>query len=207
MPDDETFSFREPDTRETLFLLGRAREGSREALEDLFRRYRVRLERWIACRLGPSLRRRLDVEDVVQETLAAAYQSLDGFKATSPESFRNWILSIAENRIRDAHDYFHAKKRDPEREQELDSRYRDAITSPSMRVARKEGHERILEVLASLKESHREVVRLVKFEGLSYKEAGTRLDISPKNVSVRLVRALKALREGLNAEDWTSQWR
>ena len=202
MNTDNPFTKSDPALQETIAAFDRARAGDREALELAFERMRPRLEKWIALRLGSHLKHRLDVEDLVQETLTHAFLSLPDFNPTHPRAVFRWLYQVAENRIRDGYDKVTAAKRNPERERELHSRLEASWTSPSMNAARREDHERLLELLGRLADNHREIIRLVRIEELSYAEAGERLGISTKNASVRLVRALKAMRElsGANSD-------
>jgi RNA polymerase sigma-70 factor (TIGR02960 family) len=80
--------------------LARAREGDEAAFRELTERYRRDLE--LHCyRIVGSVQ---DAEDLVQETLLAAWRGLDGFQERA--SFRSWLYRIATNRclnfLRDA---------------------------------------------------------------------------------------------------------
>lgn len=73
-------------------LLQRARAGDREAFAELVQAHRVELQ--VHCyRMLGSLQ---DAEDVLQETLLAAWLGLDGFEGRS--SVRTWLYRIATNR-------------------------------------------------------------------------------------------------------------
>ncbi len=87
-----------------------------------------------------------------------------------------------------------AQRRNPKRERQLDSRKRASWTSASMALATRECHERVLAILASLDQQDRDLIRMIRREGLRYAEAGERLGISERNAGVRLVRALRTLR-------------
>ncbi len=69
-----------------------ARAGSRQAFDELVGRHRVELQ--VHCyRMLGSLQ---DAEDVLQDTLLAAWIGLDGFEERS--SVRTWLYRIATNR-------------------------------------------------------------------------------------------------------------
>jgi RNA polymerase sigma-70 factor (TIGR02960 family) len=73
----------------------RARAGDERAFRELIDPYRRELQ--LHCyRILGSVQ---DAEDAVQETLMAAWRSLDGFQARS--SFRTWLYRIATNRCFD----------------------------------------------------------------------------------------------------------
>src|SRR5438067_11040616 len=72
-------------------LLRRFAEGKREALEELFRRYRSAAYR-VASRL---LGNEADALDAVQEGFVKALTHLDGFQRRS--SFKTWLLRVVSN--------------------------------------------------------------------------------------------------------------
>ncbi len=77
-------------------LLGRARTGDSQAFAELTDPYRRELQ--VHCyRILGSVQ---DAEDVLQEVLLAAWQSLAGFEGRS--SIRAWLYQIATNRCLNA---------------------------------------------------------------------------------------------------------
>ena len=76
----------------TAELIGRARAGDREAFAELVDPHRRELQAHCYRMLG-SLQ---DAEDLVQETLLAAWLGLEGFEGRS--SVRTWLYRIATNR-------------------------------------------------------------------------------------------------------------
>jgi len=77
-------------------LLARARTGDGDAFRELTEPYQRELQ--LHCyRLLGSLQ---DAEDLVQETLLAAWRSLNGFEGRA--SFRSWLYRIATNRCLNA---------------------------------------------------------------------------------------------------------
>ncbi len=195
------------DLTQTLALVRRAQDADAIAREQLFVHIRPRLEAWIASRVGPRLRTRLDVEDLFQEICMSAHTALDSFSPDGNEAaFWRWITTIAHNRIRDAHRYHvGAQKRSAEAEQRLEHQLTSSWTSPSLRAVRRDQHERLLLAIARLDEPHRDVLRVVEFEHHSYKEAASILGISASNVSARLTRARTKLGELIrkSPDDWT----
>src|SRR5205085_12293759 len=72
--------------------LSRARAGDEDAFGELAQPYRRELQ--LHCyRLLGSMQ---DAEDLVQETLLAAWRGLDGFEERA--SLRSWLYRIATNR-------------------------------------------------------------------------------------------------------------
>jgi len=174
-------------------LVGRAQRGDPDALNEAFRLVRPGIERWVALRFGSHLRTRLDIEDIVQETLANAMEVLPEFEYGEPGAFARWLRAIAENRLRDANKFFRRKRRDSAREEFLREALAAASTTPRSRLVRIEERERLLEALSSLKAEDRDVIRMIRFEGRSYAEAGRELGITATAAGVRLVRAMKTL--------------
>ncbi|MBI4586932.1 MAG: hypothetical protein HY717_23210 [Planctomycetes bacterium] len=85
--------------RTTKELIAAARAGEPEAKNELVRRHSDALDRHLRLRIGAHLRARVEIEDVFQETLARAFESLDSFRWQGEGSFLRWLLSIAENQI------------------------------------------------------------------------------------------------------------
>jgi RNA polymerase sigma-70 factor (TIGR02960 family) len=80
----------------TMTALARARAGDGEAFRELTDPYRHELQ--LHCyRILGSVQ---DAEDILQETLLAAWRGLDGFEERA--SMRNWLYKIATNRCLNA---------------------------------------------------------------------------------------------------------
>lgn len=192
-------------TEGTLVTIEKAQGGDVASFQRLFERMRPRLEAWVALRLGPHLKSRLDIEDVVQEVQMQAYRSFGRFTPQGADGgFWRWISTIANNRIRDLHDHhFLAQKRSPEREEKLRADLLASQTSASVRAMRQESHELLLVAFQRLSQDYRDVIRLCTFDGLSYRDAADLLGITPENVSARLSRARAKLREEMRAVEKT----
>jgi RNA polymerase sigma-70 factor (ECF subfamily) len=65
----------------------------------------------IEARLGPSLKRSVAAEDILQEALLHAWNSRASCEWRGLKAFRSWLLSIIDNRIHDAADHSGALKR------------------------------------------------------------------------------------------------
>lgn len=143
----------------------------------------------IDARLGPALRARVSAEDILQESLLQAWRDRAQCKWDGLASFRRWLLGIAEHRIRDAVDYFAAKKRGEGRAPQslvragVSTRSGGEVpfaiqsTTPSRLAQHREQAEQMRLALDSLDEETREVLQLRLFEGRSMAEIAEQLGI------------------------------
>jgi RNA polymerase sigma factor (sigma-70 family) len=82
-------------------LLRRAQAGDEFALDELFNRYRPRLQRWATGRLPHYARQLVDTQDIVQEVLISAFRHIDGFEPRHGEAFQAYVRKALFNRIKD----------------------------------------------------------------------------------------------------------
>ena len=179
-------------TEEEQALVEQACQGNREAFDALVARSREELESHVASRLGGRLRGKLERDDLLQETVARALESIGRFEWQGEGSFRRWLFGIAENVTREA-----ARKlrRGPDLEAFPDLAGTDS--SPSKHVRRSERFERLQEAIRRLSPDHRRVILLVRIEGLTIREVAERMERSVSSVKNLLLRALRAMRETL----------
>src|SRR5262245_15592899 len=88
---------------DTEHLLERAAAGDGAARAQLLQRHRRRLRRMVAVRFDPRLAARVDPSDVVQEALAEAAATLDGYLRERPLPFYPWLRQLAQRRLLDLH--------------------------------------------------------------------------------------------------------
>jgi RNA polymerase sigma-70 factor (ECF subfamily) len=141
------------------------------------------------------LREKIEPEDVLQEAYLSAHRSFADFEYTDDGAFLRWLCRIIDNRLRDAHDYFTAKKR-----QEVPVP-RSALTGPVTALNRVENRERVENALRQLSDEHREVLLLRYFGGLSAEEAGQRMNRSAGAVRNLAARALVELGKHVGPSD------
>jgi RNA polymerase sigma-70 factor (ECF subfamily) len=190
-------------------LVRSAQDADPDAFSELLRRCRGRLDLWVALRMGPLLKSRLSKDDVMQETFLEAYRSIGDFDPRGSGSFRRWLLSIAENRLRDLSKYHTAQKRDPAREagppaaspDEADLLRHLGATgrTPSSGAHWRDLGERLRQAIEKLPEAQREVLVLRAIEERTFKEIAERLGKRPATVQVHYLRALKSLKDELTA--------
>jgi RNA polymerase sigma factor (sigma-70 family) len=164
----------------------------------------------IEGRMGALLRQRMSAEDLWQETLLHAWRDRGRHEWRGLLPFRNWLLEVAENRIRDAADREGAQKRGGgEAGEPLAAGSRGsglgpgerifASTTPSRHAQHCEQAELLRAALAALPELSREVVRRRLFEEQGLDEIAAALGISHAAVKHRLRKGVALYRERLAA--------
>ncbi len=183
----------------------RFRSGDRDALGTWLTARRPTLLGYIERRLGPSLRRKIEPEDLVQEANADAIRSANEIDFSKRDPF-GWLCQIAERRIVDAHRrFFESQKRDAGRERAIDAGSDTqgglvdllvaSMTTASQAFSRDQKQIRLITALESLPEDQRTALRLRYLENLPSKEIAQRLGKSDGAIRVMLTRSLTKLQE------------
>jgi RNA polymerase sigma-70 factor (ECF subfamily) len=196
---------------DTDHLLNAAAAGDAHARGRLLERHRPRLRRMVAVRFDRRLLARLDPSDLVQETLAEADRKLDGYLRDRPLPFYPWLRQIAANRLVDVR-RFHVRagRRSVGREEPAGLPAESALElaerliageAPSAGLRRRERQALVCAALDRLAERDREVLVLRYLEQLSTAESAAVLGVSEGAVRVRLLRALRRLRDILSTRE------
>lgn len=172
----------------------------------------------IEGRMSAALRSRFTPEDIWQEALLHAWRDRERCEWRGLKAFRSWLLTIIDNRIREAADHFAAIKRGGDRPAEpfsslaarngnngsADGSWSGIVqqsTTPSRIAMLREQAEAIRAALASLPDDVRDVVRLRLIEQLSIGEIADQLGIGASAVRHRFRRGAEQfaarLRESL----------
>jgi RNA polymerase sigma-70 factor (ECF subfamily) len=182
--------------QESTVLLREARQGSQEALGELYARYGTRLMAFIRMRMGRDLRSRVESRDILQATLLKSFQRIAQFEGGDGATLMGWLVRIAENEIRDQVDYQHRQRRDVSAGVPIDAggleiaaQVRSALSEAVM----KEDAERLGAALEALDPDYREVIVLRKLEELSFKDVAARMGRSEDACRMLLARAMVAL--------------
>jgi RNA polymerase sigma-70 factor (ECF subfamily) len=197
---------------ETDILLERAAAGETGAVAELFNSQRDALTRFIAARLDKRMAARLDASDLVQDVLIEAAAKLPDFLADRPIAFRAWLQRLAlECLSHSRRTHIWAKKRAVGREVQQSaanvpdvngihlSRARSRDKTPSSDVAGRELYAEVGRLMMRLPMGDREVLRLRFVEQLPVAQVATSLGITEGAVRMRQLRALRQLRELLEA--------
>jgi RNA polymerase sigma-70 factor (ECF subfamily) len=194
------------DSAQTCALLERIARSDREALGLLLERYRRRLHAFIAARLDPRLRARLDASDVLQEVQLELARRIDDFLERTPMPFHLWARKTAYERLLKVQRHHRLRARRsvdrelalPEHSSLLLARPLLAGTpSPSQQVAAREFGDRVGRAVAGLPEADREILLMRHAEELPYAEIACLLDLSAEAARKRYGRALLRLRQVL----------
>jgi RNA polymerase sigma-70 factor (ECF subfamily) len=181
-----------------------ARRGDRESLGELFAQCRGYLLAIAHAELDETLRGKLAVSDVVQETLLRVQQNFAGFRGTAEAELLAWLRQVLANYLKDVRRSFRRTgKRNIEREKH--GRYGpnksafgladvavDSVT-PGRTVADLEETERLRAALAGLPDEYRTVLALRTWERLSFEEVGKRMGRSADAARMLWTRAVKKL--------------
>ncbi len=196
---------------ESVQLLQDLRDGDDSAFAKLFSIHRPRLEKIVRFRMDRRLYGRVDPDDVLQESFVDGQNRLENLRNSPTHSFLVWIRLIVGQTLINVHRRhlkserrdasrdvaIHSKKPDPNTSDSMVIQLADSLTSPSAAFSKKEIYEKVTQAVDSLAESDREIVAMRHFEELSNNEIAEILNITPKNASIRYIRALERLRSHL----------
>ena len=171
-------------------LVGR---GDRQAFDELYRKYRTRLVRF----LSNVVRQPQIVEEVLDDTLMVVWERAADFKGESKLS--TWIFAIAYRKA------MRALRRLDEPVEDLRAETRHSPDAgPDEEWGRKRLHEVIRSAMLKLSPEHCAVVDLTYYHELGYREIAEILDCPVDTVKTRMFYARRHLKRHLEGElpDW-----
>lgn len=177
------------ESHESQALIESAQAGDREAFETLTSHRSQRIHALIASRLNARIVFGVDPEDVYQETLLRAFQSIERFEWRGEGSFLRWLGGIAENVILHL-----ARKQARERSTSLEEDVPTQSISPGRAIRRDDRFHRLKDSLDQLRPDHREAITLVRLKGMTFEQVAEQMGRSPEAVKRLLHRALKSLK-------------
>jgi RNA polymerase sigma-70 factor, ECF subfamily len=190
-------------------LLERARQGDREARNELFEHCRAYVSLIARAQVGSWLQAKVDHSDLVQQSLLEAHRALDQFRGTTDGEWLAWLKQIVHHNAADfVRRYGMAQRRKAGREVSLDApRNNDSSgptrdpsdpgQSPSQIVLRSEEQMEISRAVAQLPPDYQEVIILRNLERLPFDEIAERMGRSRPAVQMLWMRALKKLHESI----------
>jgi RNA polymerase sigma-70 factor (subfamily 1) len=197
-------------------LLSRARAGETEALGELCALYRNYLRMVVRTGLGPRLRERLELSDVVQEALVEVVRQFPQFTGQNEAALVGWLRRLVGQKLADLGRYHSRAKRtgtgstlpldapldpnDADRPGEA-GRLLDVLSlsqsSPSEVASRRELIVLLADAVATLPEPEADILWLYHADNLSFEAIGERVGLSRKSVRGIWARGLKRLRRSL----------
>jgi len=178
-------------------------EGNRRAFEELVHRYERELYGYLRNYLGDAA----VAEDVFQQTFLQVYLKCDQFE---PErKFRPWLYAVATNQAIDYQRHFgrhrmtSLDRRINVRDEADNGTFGDLFDCPQRGPAEEslclEQADEVRRAVDDLPEQTKQVVLLVYFQGLKYREAARVLGVPLGTVKSRLHGAIQKLGEVLTA--------
>ena len=187
-------------------LTARVRTGDEAAWTALFARAEPSLRARIELKLPPALRRKVSVEDVLQEARLVAFRRIGEFEDRGDGAFAAWMARIAELKLLEmVRRYLATGKRRGAKEISRGARPDTAQflgrgPSPSDVASAREQKARVSRALAGLRPDYRTVLTLVQFEQLTLAQAGERMGRSREAMKKLYGRALTKLAESLEID-------
>ena len=198
-----------PNPNQVEELLASAGAGNESSLAELFDLFRDRLLRMVKLRLDRRLVRRVDPNDVMQETYLAVQRKFPKYLEDSKLPFFVWIRLEAGQKLIDVH-RFHlgTRMRDADREVSihrgntpsvesvtLAEKLLGRLSTASQAAMKAELKLKVQDALNSMEPNDREMLVLRHFEELTNSEAALSLGISTTAACNRYVRALDRLKK------------
>lgn len=159
----------------------------RAIFERLYREHFEAIYAYVLRRVGGA-----DTADLVADVFATAWRRIVDIP-TPPES-KLWLYGVA-RRVVSQH--YRTKTRRERLNVKLGRNVPSVAGDASHESSELE--ERVLKLIARLKENDRELVTLIAWDGLSHAEVATILGCSANAVAIRWHRALKRLRRDIDA--------
>lgn len=178
------------------------RTGDRSAFAELVGRYEKELYSYLRRYLSDAAL----AEDAFQATFLQVHLKCDQFE--EGRKLRPWLYTIATNQAIDAqrrnkrHRAVSIDRTDRSDQQDwsLGETLAAAEPSPETNVESLEKSEAVRLAVAGLPEAHRQVVMLVYYQGLKYREAADALGVPVGTVKSRLHAAILRLNAAMGAE-------
>jgi RNA polymerase sigma-70 factor (ECF subfamily) len=175
---------------------------NRRAFEELVHRYERELFNYLRHYLGDAEM----AEDAFQATFLQVHLKCDQFEPG--RKVRPWLYTVATNQAIDAqrrnrrHRMASLNRRAAGNGQDEDAGALEDLLGghepdPFNQIESAEEHRRVRQVVDELPESLREVLLLVYYQGLKYREAAEVLDIPVGTVKSRLHAAIRKLEEAI----------
>ena len=202
-----------------LELIAEARAGRAEALGELCSLYRNYMRMVVRTGLGPKLRERVELSDVVQEALVEVVRQFPQFTGQNEAALVGWLRRLVGQKLADLGRY-HSRAScsggapDVPLDAAIDHSPADpgsggggklldmlalSQTSPSEAASRRELTVLLADAVAGLPEQEAEVLWMYEADGLSFEAIGEQLGLSRKSVRGIYARGLRDLKRTFDA--------
>ena len=184
-----------------LQLLVEAQAGSKDSEAQFFEHCRGYLIAVASQELDDTLRPKVAVSDVVQETVIRAQRNLDDFECRSQGELFSWLRTVLRHQVADARrKYRTGQKRSVNREANAPAGDKpqpidliiDSVT-PGRTAVANEQIEQLRQAIAALSEDDQQVIALRSWEQLPFAEVGKRMNRSADAARVLWGRAVQRL--------------
>ncbi|MGE0538500.1 MAG: sigma-70 family RNA polymerase sigma factor [Pirellulales bacterium] len=190
--------------------LARARAGQAEDKGHVLQQCRDYLLAVAMRQLPSDLRAKVGPSDIVQETLARAFERFDRFTGEGQQELLAWLTRILDYRVLTAVRKFrHTEASNIAREARADGAddvpelllgLAAATPGPALRAAAREEQLQVQAALERLRDDDRQIIELRNFELLSFVEIGRRTGRSAEAVRKHWGRAIERFSTLLDAE-------
>jgi RNA polymerase sigma-70 factor (ECF subfamily) len=185
------------------------RRGGLQAATQMFDQNRERLRLFMVHRTNQRLLRRVDWDDILQETFIVIQTRLDEFINAPRVPFYVWMRALAGQVLIDLHrQHLGAQMRSLKKEISLHERLpfqstatsvasllAASGTSPSRALIRSEQVETLRETLDEMNATDREVLVMRHMEQMTNGEVADALNLNESAATKRYIRALKRVRD------------
>ncbi|OHB76868.1 MAG: hypothetical protein A2W31_13575 [Planctomycetes bacterium RBG_16_64_10] len=195
-------------------LLRQAISGDRAALAQVLLLHYGNLQSHLAGRVSGDLERWVTADDILHQTFVHAAQGIGRYQPRQPGAFRAWLITIADNLIRDV-------KRRKRRARSVDlppgrrppsglnsswaalvERMAGDGTSPSVQTQRRENAQRLRVALAALPEDDRQLIERYYLQDQSLAQIAQTMGQTKGSIRAACYRARKRLRMLMGRSSW-----
>jgi RNA polymerase sigma factor (sigma-70 family) len=174
-------------------LARRARDGSREAFEELVRR----TSRMVYAKLYLETGDPHSAEDLVQETFLRAFRAIGHL--TDPKGFRAWLMTISQSVLIDSYRRAGAIRRAPPPRASQEA-LETVAAPPTGEAGAGETRDKVRAILLGLPEEYRLPLTLRYIDGADYESIQMQLGLTPGSLRGLLYRGLQLLRRAVKQE-------
>ena len=173
-------------------LMVRVNNGDHQAFATLVERHTQRFYATAFRMFGNAA----EAEDVVQEAFLKLWQKPQSFDPTRGAKFTTWFTRVVSNLSID-----HMRKKKPQSAPEVLDRIEDDAPRVDDRLDEDAKAKVLEDAIQALPERQKIALNLCFYEGMSNKDAAEVLGIGVKALESLLMRAKKALKENLGADE------